>query len=184
MSLPILYPLAKWTPLVEHSAVGTFAQRKQIVLHSTEGTTAAGAIATFKSSVPPHRVSAHFVIDRDGTIYQLVDLRDTAWHASQVNAVSVGIEHVALSAVGAATLNTAHKTTTFQYLPATDEQYASSAELVAWLCQKMGIPCDRQHVREHCEASPADGHVLCCHGAVDPDRIVQTAAKIIEGIIQ
>jgi len=37
-------------------------------------------------------LSVHFMIDVDGTIYQTMDLLDTAWHASQVNWRSVGVE--------------------------------------------------------------------------------------------
>ncbi|MEM8711844.1 MAG: N-acetylmuramoyl-L-alanine amidase [Planctomycetota bacterium] len=37
-------------------------------------------------------LSVHFMLDVDGTIYQTLDLRDTAWHASQTNDRSVGIE--------------------------------------------------------------------------------------------
>jgi N-acetyl-anhydromuramyl-L-alanine amidase AmpD len=59
----------------------------QIVLHHD---------ATF-SSVDAARIlrarglSYHFSIDNDGTIYQLVDVEDTAWHAKDVNARSIGI---------------------------------------------------------------------------------------------
>lgn len=37
-------------------------------------------------------LSVHFMIDVDGTIYQTLDLRDTAWHASQANTRSIGVE--------------------------------------------------------------------------------------------
>ena len=37
-------------------------------------------------------LSAHFLVDLDGTIYQTLDLADTAWHAGPVNARSIGIE--------------------------------------------------------------------------------------------
>jgi N-acetyl-anhydromuramyl-L-alanine amidase AmpD len=158
---PVIYPDAKWQPLVDHSAPGNLANRNLIVLHITEGSSAASAIATFKASKKPHRVSAHFVIDRDGTVYQLVDLNDTAWHASTVNARSVGIEHAA----------------TAEGLHATDAQYTASAKLVAWLCRLLKVTCDRTHIRTHNEASPIDGHVLCCTGGLDPDRVVTAAAE-------
>jgi N-acetyl-anhydromuramyl-L-alanine amidase AmpD len=158
MSL-VLYPDAKWEPLVDHSAPGLLSNRNLIILHITEGSSAASAIATFRASVHPHRVSAHFVIDRDGTVYQLVDLNDTTWHASQVNSRSVGIEHAA----------------TAEGLAATEEQYVASSKLVAWLCGVLKIPCDRTHVKSHNEASPTDGHVLCCTGGLDPDKVVTLA---------
>ena len=40
------------------------------------------------------KVSVHFCIDNDGTIYQLIDMQHTGWHASSrtVNNLSVGVE--------------------------------------------------------------------------------------------
>ncbi len=37
-------------------------------------------------------LSVHFMLDIDGTIYQTLDLKERAWHASQANSASVGIE--------------------------------------------------------------------------------------------
>ena len=37
-------------------------------------------------------LSAHFLLDVDGTIYQTLDVRETAWHATKANARSIGIE--------------------------------------------------------------------------------------------
>jgi len=159
---PVYYPGAKLHLLKDHSAPGTLKQRNMIVLHITEGSSAASAIATFEQSVHPHRVSAHFVIDRNGTVYQLVDLNDTAWHASQVNSRSVGIEHAA----------------TAEGLPATEAQYEASAKLVAWLADTLLIPLSRGFVRTHNEASPKDGHVKCCTGGLDPDKVVAMAQAL------
>lgn len=40
-----------------------------------------------------HRdLSAHFMLDLDGTIYQTLDLKERAWHATTSNTRSVGIE--------------------------------------------------------------------------------------------
>jgi hypothetical protein len=38
------------------------------------------------------RLSVHFLLDVDGTIYQTLDLADTGWHARQANPRSVGVE--------------------------------------------------------------------------------------------
>jgi N-acetyl-anhydromuramyl-L-alanine amidase AmpD len=163
-----IYPGAKLHLLKNHSAPGDIKNRKMVVLHITQGSTAAGAIATFESSVSPHRVSAHFVIDRDGTITQLVDLMDTAWHASQVNSKSVGIEHVAHVAQAP-----------FKDVAlATEAQYQASAKLVAWLCEELLIPISRGYVRTHNEVSPGDHHPQCCTGALDPDRVVKDAQAL------
>ena len=55
-------------------------------------------------------LSVHFMIDVDGTIYQTLDLADTAWHARQANSRSVGVEiaHIGaypISDAGNATLD-------------------------------------------------------------------------------
>lgn len=181
MNDPMLYyPRAVEKPLIDHSAPGTLAQKNLIVLHITDGSTAQGAITTFAASVAPLRTSAHFVIDRDGTVYQLLPISDVAWHASAVNRRSVGIEHVAMSEAAAGALNRSHPADPprYQALPATDEQYRSSAQLISWLARQMGVPVDRAHIQGHNEASPQDGHVGCCTAALDPDRVVKEAAAL------
>jgi len=37
-------------------------------------------------------LSVHFMLDLDGTLYQTLDLKERAWHASQANCRSVGVE--------------------------------------------------------------------------------------------
>jgi hypothetical protein len=37
-------------------------------------------------------LSVHFLLDLDGTLYQTLDLAETAWHARQANPRSVGVE--------------------------------------------------------------------------------------------
>ncbi|RMH12530.1 MAG: N-acetylmuramoyl-L-alanine amidase [Planctomycetota bacterium] len=37
-------------------------------------------------------LSVHFLLDVDGTIYQTLDLKERAWHATKANARSIGIE--------------------------------------------------------------------------------------------
>jgi len=37
-------------------------------------------------------LSAHFMIDADGTIYQTLDLLESAWHAEQSNSTGIGVE--------------------------------------------------------------------------------------------
>ena len=146
----------------------------RIILHITQGSRAMGAISWWEDPQNKTPSSAHFVVDRDSaaTVYQTVDTDNRAWHASQCNASSIGIEHAALSVAGAAALRTAP-------LMATDAQYAASARLVAWLCKEYSIPCDRLRVLTHNEASPADKHVECCTGALNPDAVVQMAMKIV-----
>jgi len=37
-------------------------------------------------------LSAHFMVDADGTIYQTLDLLESAWHAEQSNSYAIGVE--------------------------------------------------------------------------------------------
>ncbi len=92
-----------------------------IVLHSTAAATVGGTIAWFLD--PQSQVSAHYVVDKNGDIYQMVCEERCAWHAKALNPTSIGIEHVA----------TANDRLT-------DAQSAASAELVRWLVATYEIP--------------------------------------------
>ena len=45
-------------------------------------------------------LSVHFLLDLDGTIYQTLDLKERAWHATSANSRSVGIEIANIGAHG------------------------------------------------------------------------------------
>lgn len=71
-----------------------------IILHYTGMPTAQGALS--RMCDPAAEVSAHYMIDKDGTAYQLVDEEKRAWHAgvsrwngeTDINSHSIGIELV------------------------------------------------------------------------------------------
>ncbi len=74
---------------------------QMLVLHATATRNLAQTWSYLIDSKAPNRVSAHYVIDRDGTIYQLVADDKRAWHAgvstwpgmgNDINGVSIGIE--------------------------------------------------------------------------------------------
>ncbi len=44
-------------------------------------------------------LSVHFMLDADGTIYQTLDLKERAWHATTSNSRSVGVEIAQMGAV-------------------------------------------------------------------------------------
>jgi len=97
------------------------ASINMIVLHSTAAATVEGTINWFMD--PKSQVSAHYVVDKNGDIYQMVSDDRSAWHAKAINSRSIGIEHVA--------------TATDRL---TDAQSAASAQLVRWLVATYGIP--------------------------------------------
>jgi len=55
---------------------------------------AALSAASCKRILEKRKISTHFVIDNDGTIVQLVDPQDVAWHAGirRVNKASIGVD--------------------------------------------------------------------------------------------
>lgn len=69
-------------------------QIEKLVLHNTDGPLAP-SLRRLKDAQA--QVSAHYVVDRTGEIYQLVSDSDTAWHSGNrdVNQRSIGIEIVA-----------------------------------------------------------------------------------------
>ncbi|MGC1320985.1 MAG: N-acetylmuramoyl-L-alanine amidase [Candidatus Udaeobacter sp.] len=93
----------------------------KIVLHCTEGSLAS-ALAEFQRG-DSRKVSAHYVIDRNGDIYQMVNDTDCANHCMGANRGSIGVEHV-----GSETDSLAAP------------QAAASAALIRWLLQEHQIP--------------------------------------------
>lgn len=65
---------------------------RYVVIHDTESGCAA-ALNWFLN--PNSEASAHFLVCRDGRVYQLVHVADAAWHAGNayINYHSIGIEH-------------------------------------------------------------------------------------------
>ncbi|CAN5915892.1 N-acetylmuramoyl-L-alanine amidase [soil metagenome] len=69
-----------------------------VVIHYTSNDTAAPALRTLTSREA--QVSAHYLVDRNGSLVQLVDERARAWHAGEsrwgtttdLNSASIGIE--------------------------------------------------------------------------------------------
>ena len=103
---------------------------KVIVEHYTATTTFSSAYNTFAADVPDaelHQLPgtcAHFIIDRDGTIYQLVPLTIMCPHTVGLNYVAIGIEHVG---------------TSDSEILSDAAQIRSSLQLTAWLMQRYHI---------------------------------------------
>ena len=77
-----------------HKSHRSGKQIKYIVIHQT-------AAKNFESTrtwfhAPESEVSAHYVVDRDGTVHQFVKESLAAWHARGFNSVSIGVEFVGL----------------------------------------------------------------------------------------
>jgi beta-N-acetylhexosaminidase len=103
---------------------------KVIVEHYTGSNSFSSAFATFKSDAPNGElrelpgVCAHFIIDQDGTIYQLVRLTVRCRHAVGLNYTAIGIEHVGTSDA---------------QILGNRRQLAASLSLTLWLMDRFGI---------------------------------------------
>ena len=90
--------------LTSELAQDVVMEPKVIVLHWTAASTAKSTWNTFASAYLSGRkdiqrggalnVSAHFLVDRDGTVYQLLDENRIARHCIGLNHISIGIENV------------------------------------------------------------------------------------------
>jgi N-acetylmuramoyl-L-alanine amidase len=76
---------------------------KVIVEHVTANDSFSATWNTFAANAPDPELGqlpgtcAHFVVDRDGTVYQLVPLTVMCRHTVGLNYVAIGIEHVGVS---------------------------------------------------------------------------------------
>lgn len=108
---------------------------KVIVIHYTAGGTAASVHDLFASNTPnggelPGVVS-HFIVDKDGTIYQELPLDIRGRHAIGLNHVAIGIEFVQEDGSGPEWAD--------QQILHRKKQMAGGLALVAWLQAKYGI---------------------------------------------
>ena len=117
-----------------------------LVLHYTGMGTAAAALDRLTD--PGARVSAHYVIEEDGTVWRLVDEKARAWHAgisawrgeTDINGRSVGIELV----------NPGHE---FGYRPFPGAQIEALIELAKRVLARHPIP--PRNVVGHADVAPA-----------------------------
>ncbi len=108
-----------------------------IIIHTMQG----GywqSIGWFQDPNNTQRTSAHFMIQSsDGEITQMVPESMAAHHIGNWNSFTIGIEHEGWM-----------ENPSRWY---TDAMYRSSARLVRYLCDRYGIPIDREHIRGHGE---------------------------------
>lgn len=101
-----------------------------IVLHYTANTSFRATWNTFASNAPDPELNerpgtcAHFVIDRDGTVYQLVSLAIRCRHTVGLNWTAIGVEHVG---------------TSDRSVMSNARQLRASVRLSTWLMSRYGI---------------------------------------------
>jgi hypothetical protein len=120
---------------------------KVVVLHFTAGSTYSSAYWTFHANTPYRGelpgVSCQFVIDKDGTIYQLVPLAVRARHCIGLNHVSIGIEFVQETGAGGHWAD--------QQILARKRQVNAGLRLVRYLMARYGI--EKRNVIGHAMAN-------------------------------
>lgn len=122
-------------------------QPRVIVQHYTGSTTFRSAFDTFANNArdPELRelpgVCTHFLVDRDGSIHQLVDLRFMCRHTIGLNHRAIGIEHVGTSDAG---------------VMGNRRQIRASLRLTRWLMQEHAIA--RRDVIGHAESLSSRFH--------------------------
>jgi N-acetylmuramoyl-L-alanine amidase len=132
-----------WTSSIAHRQISTSGRCR---CRSSSSITPACPTARARSTEA--KVSAHYCVDEDGTVYKLVDETKRAWHAGRsywrgvtdINSASVGIEVV----------NPGHE---FGYRPFPDEQIAALIPLVSDIKERHGI--SRGNVVAHSDIAPA-----------------------------
>lgn len=160
-------------PSPHHSArpKGSDGDIDTIVLHHTAGTTGLGDLAWMCN--PKSELSAHYLVDRDGTIYQLVEDSRRAWHAGKselevrgdVNDFSIGIE--------IANLGDGKD-------PYTEEQYLALEQLVSWLCHEYKVSTRR--IVAHKDIALPKGRKTDPSPNFDMERIKRAAARALLGV--
>jgi N-acetylmuramoyl-L-alanine amidase len=136
---PVGFPGASWAASLNHGP------RKPIVIviHATEQRSVGESLATLRSANAQGPVSAHYLVGRSGSLYQLVDEERRAWHAgggrwgtiTDLNSASIGIE---LDNDGTAAFP--------------DAQIDTLLRLLADICERNDIP--RHQVIAHADLAP------------------------------
>ena len=135
---------------------------KVIVEHYTATNSFESAWNTCASNAPDQELGqlpgtcAHFIVDRDGTVYQLVPTTIRCRHTVGLNYVAIGIEHVG---------------TSDGQILRNRRQLAASLRLTRWLMQRYDI--SQNNVIGHNEslASPHPPRALPSLGPPDPRRL-------------
>lgn len=127
----------------------------RIVIHWIVGNLAS-ADAQFQKSSPG--TSAHYGIENN-SVHQYVKDENVAYHAGvyTMNQRSIGIEHSASPD-----------------RPATETTYKTSSQLIADICRRYSIPCDREHIIKHSEVKNT-----ACPGTIDIDKLITMAREIL-----
>jgi N-acetylmuramoyl-L-alanine amidase len=117
-----------------------------VIIHGDAGKSDAGTVAWVQN--PESKISYHYLVGRDGTVYRFVAESEKAWHAgvSAFHGEEIG-NSVNPTSIGVALANDGLGGEAYRPI-----QYEVAAELVQDICKRHGIPLHR--VRSHADVSP------------------------------
>lgn len=136
-------------PFEDYSWEGNTGE--SIVLHTTLGNTYIGAEETLKA----RHLSYHFVIDKDGTIYQMVETDRSAWHAGVKNEPNLraieffGNGNPNRRSIGIAFVGKGYDWDTNKFM--TDQQRDSAVWLIKEVGKQTGVRYNANNIFYHQE---------------------------------
>ena len=119
------YAPAIWTPAASCNYSTTNSDKDTVIIHVAEGS-AAGTISWFRNC--SSGVSTQYVVDLDGTVYQMVCEKHIAFHGNAANNRSIGLEHAGYTG------DTSHP----------EAMYVGSAACVRDMCDRWGIAKEKR----------------------------------------
>lgn len=133
-----IMPGAIWRPVRNFTPGGRDFPPQGLVLHIAQSSSAEGTIGWFNN--PAADVSSHFVVAKDGTLYQCVSALDRAWCQMAGNRHWWSVENIG-------------------FVPdkLTDAQLATNARILGWLHKQYGTPLQETD-------DPVNGFGLGWHG--------------------
>lgn len=152
-SVAVPKPTVSSKPSPNRNGYGSPHDPKAICLHITAGS---GASALSWLTSPASQASANYVNMEDGTVHELVPPTESAWANGAVNKPNLSNPIVAATLAAGRNMNTA--TISIENAGQTSggkggslsaAQVRSLIALCAWLCQRFGIPADRDHIIPH-----------------------------------
>ena len=139
VSKPII--VEKWQKKNKFGRPGTKLDYTKVAIHYTGQADVKGSttVSYFNNTVANGckvngkyiYASAHYVIDLDGTIYQLIPTNERCYCTNSANAYAIGVEVA----------------TTGKDNHYTDATYKSMVHLCAWLCDRKGLNCKKDIIR-------------------------------------
>ena len=156
-----------------------------VVWHITQGTSpgSRGWLCN-----PAAQASSNYLIERDGTIYELVPPDEAAWAngaVSSPNAANPVIAGWLREGVNfnQRTVSIEHEgfTSNNHGGSLTPEQVNSTIQLTAWLCQEYQVPPDQLHIIGHYEVDDVNRHYCPGFSAAEWTAWVNQVAAVLRG---